>query len=377
MEDTRNQNHTQIPIPTTRDSYSIEDFDYDLPPELIAQKPLSVRHDSRLLHVDRATGALAHHHFKDLPAILKTSDVLIVNDTKVLPSRLYAKRDSGGTIRLLLLQPDGTRPTLWLAMVSPIKRLKPGEELTVERMTGSTSQPYKIKVVDIVHDAEGFKRLLVDLGQPQDVFSLLSEIGYAPLPPYIHREAELTERVEDLNQYQTVFAREPGAVAAPTAGLHFSDGVLSALKAKGVLVGTITLHVGPGTFKPISASIDEHHIEPERYSIPQSTADLVNQALAEGRRVIPVGTTALRAVESACANYRLKPVDSGTTALYIKPGHDFQIAKGLITNFHLSRSSLLVLVSTFAGRDLIMRAYKEAIAKQYRFFSYGDAMLLL
>lgn len=355
----------------------IEDFDYDLPDELIAQKPLDVRHESRLLHVNRQTGALAHHHFSELPNILVPGDVLVVNDTKVLPSRLYAKRDSGGTIRLLLLQPEGTKSTIWQAMVMPIKRIKPGEELTVERTIGSTSEPYKIKVVDIVHDHEGYKRLLVDLGNPQDVFSLLTEIGYAPLPPYIHRDSNRDERVEDLSQYQTVFAKEPGAVAAPTAGMHFTEPVLESLKAKGVLVGTITLHVGPGTFKPIATTVEEHKIEPERYSVPESTVKLVNDALSENRRVIPVGTTALRALESAAKKQRLHAVDSASTSLYIKPGHEFQIAKGLITNFHLSRSSLLVLVCTFAGRDLIMRAYKEAIEKRYRFFSYGDSMLLL
>ncbi len=358
-------------------TFSLEDFEYDLPAELIAQKPLDVRHESRLLHVNRQTGELAHHKFRDLPSILVPGDVLVVNDTKVLPSRLYAKRASGGTVRLLLLQPEGTKSTIWQAMVMPIKRIKPGEELTVERMSGAGLEPYKIKVVDIVHDHEGFKRLLVDLGKPRDVFTLLTEIGYAPLPPYIHREADRNERVEDLNQYQTVFAKEPGAVAAPTAGLHFSDTVLTELKSKDILVGTITLHVGPGTFKPIETTVEEHKVEPERYRIPESTAQLVNDALSENRRVIPVGTTALRALESAVTKHGLDPVEDGSTALYIKPGHEFQIAKGLVTNFHLSRSSLLVLVSTFAGRDLIMRAYQDAISQRYRFFSYGDAMLLL
>jgi S-adenosylmethionine:tRNA ribosyltransferase-isomerase len=363
----------------TEKAHTIQDFEYDLDPALIAQKPLDQKENARLLVVNRASGDLQHKHFYDLPGLLKNGDLLIVNDTKVLPSRLIARRQSGGTVKLLLLKPQTNNIAVWEAMVTPIKRLKPGQELEVVDENGNATT---IVVKDIVLGPDGFKRLLIDLGAKENVYNLLSSVGFAPLPPYITRDYRANQnenghRKEDLFQYQTVFAQTPGAVAAPTAGLHFTPPVIAALKEAGIEIATVTLHVGAGTFKPIEAEIDDHTIEEELYTVSDETAAIINKAKSEGRRVIAVGTTSLRTLETAGASGLMKAADNQSTALYIKPGHKFAIADGMITNFHLSRSSLLVLVSAVAGRDLIMKAYKEAIAESYRFYSYGDAMLIL
>jgi S-adenosylmethionine:tRNA ribosyltransferase-isomerase len=368
--------------PVAEKTLTIEDFEYELDPALIAQKPLDQKENARLLVVHRDSGILEHKHFYDLPSLLKRGDLLIVNDTKVLPSRLIARRHSGGTVKLLLLKPMTNNIAIWEAMVTPIKRLKPGQELEVVDENGNATT---IVVKDIVLGPDGFKRLLVDLGPKENVYNLLSSVGFAPLPPYISRDyrasqssqGENSHRKEDLFQYQTVFAQTPGAVAAPTAGLHFTAKVIADLKEAGIEIATVTLHVGAGTFKPIEADIDQHTIEEELYTVSAETASKINQAKAEGRRVIAVGTTSLRTLETAGASGLVKAADNQSTALYIKPGHKFAIADGMVTNFHLSRSSLLVLVSAVAGRDLIMKAYKEAIAESYRFYSYGDAMLIL
>jgi S-adenosylmethionine:tRNA ribosyltransferase-isomerase len=351
----------------------IEEFEYDLPPELIAQEPLAIRHQSKLLYLHRPSGQIDHLQFADIVEILQAGDTLVVNNTKVIPARIWAKRASGGQIKLLLLKPEAEHPGVWEALVTPIKRLKPGEQLNVETVDGKTQV---ITVKDIITGHDGFKRLLVDLGSREHVFELLSSIGRAPLPPYIQRSDDVL-RLGDLERYQTVYAAAPGAVAAPTAGLHFSNETLAALRAKGVVVEQITLHVGPGTFKPIAGSVDNHAIEPENFTIPHSVAARINDTKERGGRVIAVGTTSLRALESAAENGRLKSVDNGSSTLYVKPGFEFQIVDGMVTNFHLSRSSLLVLVSAFAGREQIMHAYQEAIERHYRFFSYGDAMLIL
>lgn len=359
----------------TDKALKIEDFEYDLPPELIAQKPLDKKDQSRLFVVDREQEAFAHKHFFELPTLLAAGDLLVVNDTRVLPSRLVARRHSGGTIKILLLKPLPTNTAIWESMVTPIKRLKPGEKLTVTRDDGIESE---ITVHDIVTGEDGFKRLLVNLGAQETVYELLSQVGFAPLPPYIQRDYhENKHRQEDLRLYQTMFATAPGAVAAPTAGLHFTPSVIEGLEEQGIETVRLTLHVGPGTFKPIEASVESHTIEEELYSISAATAAKINQAKQEGRRIIAVGTTSLRALESAGASGRLEAIDNQGTRLYVKPGFQFKVIDGLITNFHLSRSSLLVLVAAFAGRDRIMSAYREAIEKGYRFYSYGDAMLIL
>jgi S-adenosylmethionine:tRNA ribosyltransferase-isomerase len=353
----------------------LRDFQYDLPQHLIAQEPCGQRDNSKLLWLRRDTKEVSHHIFNQLVDLLHPSDVLVVNDTKVVPARLLANRASGGHTKLLLIKPEANRPGLWQAMVTPIKRLKANELLTVH----VADKTHQIRIVEIVIAEDGHKRLLVDLGSQQQVFDLLSNIGYAPLPPYITRSTEQNsepKRQEDLERYQTVYARESGAVAAPTAGLHFSQQLLANLRAKEVTISSVTLHVGPGTFKPISGPIEEHHIEAEQYSIPDATVEVVNKAKAEGRRIIAVGTTTCRALESATSNGVLSTISNASTSLYIRPGYQFKFIDGLITNFHLSGSSLLLLVAAFVGRDALMKAYQIAIENKYRFFSYGDAMLI-
>lgn len=365
---------------TNQTHLQIEDFEYDLPAELIAQAPLEVRHESKLLHLDRQTGKTEHLQFSDIVDLLRSGDVLVINNTKVVPARLIARRASGGQVKLLLLKFDAQNPGLWEAMVTPIKRLKPGEELTVETPGGEHS----IKIVEIFTGPDGFKRLRVDLGRRQDVYALLSQIGNAPLPPYIRREDQ-SARDKDIERYQTAYATVPGAVAAPTAGLHFTEDVMRRLREKGVQIEQITLHVGAGTFKPIEESVENHTIESENFSIPSETAEAINAAKRDGRRVIAVGTTTLRALEAAAnaapsnkqAPVFIEPTENGSTDLYVKPGFNFRIIDGMVTNFHVSRSSLLVLVSAVGGRENILRAYNEAIERRYRFFSYGDAMLIL
>jgi S-adenosylmethionine:tRNA ribosyltransferase-isomerase len=351
---------------------AIEDYEYALPAELIADLPLPERDQSRLLVLNRADQSIEHATFERLPKWLSPGDVIVVNDTKVIPAKLIAKRESGGSIRLLLIKPEASQPGVWQAMVSPIKRLRPPEKLSI---TIADNEERFITIEKIITADDGYKRVLVNLGQGKSVFELLNEIGTAPLPPYIHQEGE--RRQFDLDRYQTVFARAPGAVAAPTAGLHFSDKLMNQIEAAGIKICRITLHVGPGTFKPIEGSVEDHFIEPEIYFIPDETVIAVNAAKRNGKRIIAVGTTSLRALETAGATGELRSVNGECTSLYVKPGHEFQIVSGLVTNFHLSRSSLLILVCAFAGRNLIMRGYSEAIKERYRFYSYGDAMLIL
>ena len=357
-------------------TYTIADYEYELPHELIADKPLPERDQSRLLVINRSDQSIAHSRFDKLSEFLKKGDVIVVNDTKVIPAKLVAQRASGGFVRVLLIKHEANQPGIWQAMVSPIKRLKPGEVLYVSTTNGE-ERPITIKAIITAED--GFKRVLVDLGAGSSVFELLNEIGQAPLPPYIVRDQNNSaiDRAIDLKRYQTVFANAPGAVAAPTAGLHFSDQLMKDLVERGITIVKLTLHVGPGTFKPIENSVDDHFIEAETFSIPPETVSIINQAKKEGRRIIAVGTTSLRALESAARNGQLRAVSDESTSLYIRQGHHFAIVDGLITNFHLSRSSLLILVSTFAGHDLIMRAYKEAIKEKYRFYSYGDSSLIV
>lgn len=362
---------------------NLSDFEYDLPAHLIAQEPCALRDQSKLLYLDKLTKAISHRVFSDLVEILDHKDVLVINDTKVIPARLIARKITGGLAKLLLIKHEANSPGVWQAMVSPIKGLKLGDILTVQ--FGSKTWP--IKIVDIVTAEDGNKRLLVHLGSEQAIFELLRDAGQAPLPPYISRRvadsqqsgvnAEQIKKGEDLERYQTVFAQAPGAVAAPTAGLHFSEELLARLKAKGITICTVTLHVGPGTFKPIAHSIESHHIEPERYWISRKCAHTINAAKAQGRRIIAVGTTSCRALESAGSTGLVQPVTDDSTSLYVRPGYQFKIIDGLITNFHLSKSSLLLLVSAFVGRDALMNTYQVAIDRQYRFYSYGDAMLIL
>jgi S-adenosylmethionine:tRNA ribosyltransferase-isomerase len=339
----------------------VADFDYDLPAELIAQAPAETRDGSRLLVVDRARGDLADRAFRELPALLRRGDCLIVNDSRVIPARVLAEDAGGRPVELLFVEP--VHQGAWRALVRPGRRCRPGAHL---RAGGA-----RLRVSAV--DPDGARVVVRENGT---IGALLDAHGVPPLPPYIARHAKPAP--EDWERYQTVYAQAAGSVAAPTAGLHFTEATLEALRAAGVEVHALTLHVGPATFRPVTSStVEAHTIPPERAVVPAATAAAVNRARAEGRRVVVVGTTATRALESAVGDDGRVGAVEGDAALTIRPGHRFRAVDVLLTNFHLPRSSLLLLVSAFAGRDLTLRAYRHAVAAKYRFYSYGDAMLIL
>ena len=334
----------------------LTDFDYELPPELIAQHPAAERSASRLLHV-QPRGALEDLSFRDLVRLVDPADVLVVNDTKVIKARLRGRKDSGGEVEILVERVlDGARA---LAQVRASKTPKPGRRIALER--GGA-------VEVLGREGEFFELLFLD----GPVLDVLEALGEVPLPPYIAHPPQ----GDDERRYQTLFALRPGAVAAPTAGLHFDDATLEALRAKGTALATVTLHVGAGTFQPVREDdLSRHVMHAERYTVPPETVDAIARAKASGGRVLAVGTTSLRALESAAAGGELAP-GGGETRLFVTPGYRFRVVDRLLTNFHLPRSTLLMLVSAFAGVETIRRAYDHAIAQRYRFFSYGDAMLL-
>jgi S-adenosylmethionine:tRNA ribosyltransferase-isomerase len=333
------------------------DFDYDLPASSIAQEP-APRGESRLLVLDR-TGPERHARVRDLPRLLRPGDLLVLNDTRVIPARLYGRSAGGGKMEILLVEPLGERE--WDALVKPGRRARPGARFEIGE--GLTAE-----VVDKRED--GRHRLRFS----EPVEPHLERLGHIPLPPYIHRP----DTPEDRERYQTVYARRPGAVAAPTAGLHFTSGLLREIETAGIEIARVTLHVGIGTFKPVSAErIEEHRMERERYEIGEETAEAIRRARAAGRRIVAVGTTVVRTLEGAAvAGGGEARAGSGATDLFITPGFPFQVVDALLTNFHLPRSTLLMLVSAFAGRERVLAAYEEAIRDGYRFYSYGDAMLL-
>ena len=338
----------------------VADFDYDLPPGRIAQAPAASREASRLLVVDRADRALVDRAFVDLPALLRAGDCLVVNNSRVIPARVLAEDVGGRPVELLFVEAvsDGA----WRALVRPGRRCRPGSHL---RAGGA-----RLRVVAI--DEDGARLIARENGT---IASLLEAHGLPPLPPYIARHAK--PEPEDWERYQTVYATAPGSVAAPTAGLHFTEALLERLRAGGVEVHALTLHVGPATFRPVtSPTVEGHAIAPERVVVPEPTADAVNRARAEGRRVVAVGTTVTRALESAVGADGRVAALAGPASLTIRPGYDFRAIDALLTNFHLPRSSLLLLVAAFAGRDLALQAYRHAVAGEYRFYSYGDAMLI-
>ena len=355
------------------------DLDYELPEELIAQEPIEPRDASRLMVVDRTRGAIAHHRFYELPHLLRPGDVLVANDSRVLPARLFARKPTGGRVEILLLvQRD---PYTWEALVRG-HRVRPGLTLHLEARPDVTA--------DVLAITPAGGRVL-RFSRP--IADLLSEVGQVPLPPYIKRPLPNPER------YQTVYAREEGSAAAPTAGLHFTPRLIDALKARGVEMHFVTLHVGLDTFRPITEErVEDHKIHAEWAELDPPTAAALNRAKAEGRRIIAVGTTTVRVLETATHPDALDPDHSrvgwpedtpadtvrgplvpfrGWTRLYITPGFDFRAVDALITNFHLPRSTLLALVAAFMGEDLMWRAYREAIRQRYRFYSFGDAMLIL
>ncbi|MBI4637526.1 MAG: tRNA preQ1(34) S-adenosylmethionine ribosyltransferase-isomerase QueA [Candidatus Rokubacteria bacterium] len=341
----------------------LAEFDYELPPSAIAQRPAPSRDGSRLLLIDRARGALEDHAFAALPDLLRPGDCLVVNDSRVIPARVLA-RDvaSGRDVEVLFLEPE--QAGRWWTLVRPGRRACPGTELAV----GGAGGP-RLRVAAVGSDG---RRVVERLDGT--IPELLDARGMPPLPPYIARHAAPSP--EDRERYQTVYAEPPGSVAAPTAGLHFTQRLLDRLGARGVEVHALTLHVGVATFRPIrTRRVEAHVLPPERVSIPPAVAGAVNAARAEGRRVVAVGTTTTRALEAAAGAGSVEPCQ-GAADLYIYPGYRFRVVDALLTNFHLPRTSLLVLVSAFAGRELILKAYRHAVGAGYRFYSYGDATLI-
>ncbi|MFC1736785.1 tRNA preQ1(34) S-adenosylmethionine ribosyltransferase-isomerase QueA [Candidatus Hydrogenedentota bacterium] len=339
------------------------DFDYDLPESLIAQHPLEQRDTSRLLVVDRDSDELHVRTFPDILEYLNPGDTLIVNDTKVIPARLRARKTSGARIELLLVTPVANNENEWEAMIRPAKRVRPGMTLELE------SDSARIEVLERPSDERWRVRFTTD-----DVMALLDRAGEMPLPPYIRRDAP---SVDDRLRYQTVYAEKPGAIAAPTAGLHFTPELLDKARAKGVDTGAVTLHIGPGTFVPIKVDrVVDHVMHSERYELPAETVDLVEKTHARGGRVVAVGTTTCRVLEHAATEGAFE-AHEGEADIFIVPGYKFKVIDSLVTNFHLPKSTLLMLVSTFGGVDLIRVAYRKAVEEEFRFYSYGDAMLII
>ncbi len=340
----------------------VSEFDFELPEALIAQAPVTPRDASRLLVLPR-DGAVTHRTFADLPAQLRRGDLLIFNDTRVLPARLVGRKaGSGGKAELLLLEPlDGELGARWRAMGQASKALKAGARLEFGTLAATVEAA----------EGEGFYAVRLDR-EGAALEAALAAVGRIPLPPYIQRDAV----AEDAERYQTIFARHPGSAAAPTAGLHFTPGVLAALEARGVERAAVTLHVGPGTFLPFRGeALDEHRMHAERYDVPEATARAFRACRERGGRVVAVGTTAVRTLESAWAGGGLT-VGPGRTSLFIRPGYQFNAVDLLVTNFHLPRTTLLVLVCAFGGLQRVLAVYRQAVQEKYRFFSYGDAMLV-
>ncbi len=350
----------------------IEELDFDLPPELVAQEPAAERDGSRLLVLDRGSGAVEHRRFRDLPYLLRPRDLLVLNDAAVFPARLDLRRATGGRFDALLLEPDAGGDALaWVALVNAHGKLRAGERLLVERGGGASAI--------LVERRSGGSWLLRFQGVP-DVRALADRAGRVPLPPYIRRDRDGDPRdAVDRGRYQTIFAGDPVAVAAPTAGLHFTRAVLDGCAGRGIGSVAVTLAVGPGTFRPVkAATLEEHRMHAERWRVPPPAADAVRAARTAGGRIVAVGTTAVRTLEAAAAasSDGLPAAGRGDTALYILPGYRFRAVDALLTNFHLPRSTLLALVMAFGGVEPVRTAYAEAVRERYRFFSYGDAMLV-
>jgi S-adenosylmethionine:tRNA ribosyltransferase-isomerase len=353
------------------------DFDFALPPELIAQHPAPRRDESRLLVLHRESGRIEHRKFPDLREFLHAGDVLVLNNSRVIPARLRGtKARAGGQVEILLLDENARND--WQAMLRPAKRARLGMQIAIHDVNGHDTG---VHATVLETNEEGYRRLQFS-GTP-DIRCELERLGEVPLPPYITR-TNPNEMREDRERYQTVYAKTDGSVAAPTAGLHFTPALLEQIRADGVEICFLTLHVGPGTFLPVKTEIlAAHRMHEERFELDEETARAVNEAKAAGRRVIAVGTTTVRVLESAAAQNRGKLAkNAGKTAIFIHPPFRFQIVDGLLTNFHLPRSTLLILVSAFAapggicGREMILAAYAQAIRERYRFYSYGDAMLI-
>ncbi|QHE62315.1 tRNA preQ1(34) S-adenosylmethionine ribosyltransferase-isomerase QueA [Rossellomorea vietnamensis] len=338
----------------------VEDFDFHLPEELIAQTPLENRSESRLMVLDKEDGSMEHIRFKQITEYLQEGDCLVLNDTRVLPARLFGqKEDTGANIEVLLLkQVDGDK---WETLVKPAKRIRVGTEIVFG--------DGKLRATCV--DLKDHGGRILEFRYEGIFYEVLDELGEMPLPPYIR------ERLEEQDRYQTVFARERGSAAAPTAGLHFTEELLEELKEKGVHIAFITLHVGLGTFRPVSVeTIEDHDMHAEFYQVSEGTARLLNEVRANGGKIITVGTTSTRTLETIASKHGTFVEENGWTNIFIYPGYEFKGIDGLITNFHLPKSTLIMLVSAFAGQDNVMHAYETAVKEKYRFFSFGDAMLI-
>ncbi len=337
------------------------DFYFDLPQELIAQTPIEPRDRSRLLCLDRHSGAIAHRHFYDLTTLLRPGDLLVINDSKVLPARLYGKNQKGGALEILLLENHGADE--WEMLVKPGKRARVGDTLIFG------DGLLRAEVIRVGEDGNRFCKFSYEGG---NIYEILDELGQMPLPPYI------TEKLSDQSRYQTVYAQELGSAAAPTAGLHFTRELLEKLQQSGIDTARVTLHVGLGTFRPVKEEeITDHVMHTEHYHLPALTAEKIKQTRRRGGRVIAVGTTSCRTLEAVATKLGEIAEDDDTTSIFIYPGYRFKAIDGLITNFHLPESTLIMLVSALAGRENILNAYRVAIEEKYRFFSFGDAMLIL
>lgn len=337
------------------------DFYYDLPKELIAQDPLEDRSSSRLLHLSMKDGSMEHRHFTDILDYLNEGDCLVINDTRVIPARLYGhKEETGALIEILLLKRHEN--DIWECLVKPGKKARPGAKITFG------DGILKGEIIDIVDEGNRLIQFHYD-----GIFEeILDQLGEMPLPPYI------THKLKDKNRYQTVYAKNDGSAAAPTAGLHFTKELLEQVKAEGVKIAHVTLHVGLGTFRPVKVDdVEQHHMHSEFYMVEEDQAKLINDTKKAGGRVISVGTTSCRTLESATGEDGILRAGSGWTEIFIYPGYRFKMIDGLITNFHLPESTLMMLVSALAGKENIMAAYEEAVRQKYRFFSFGDAMMIL
>lgn len=347
----------------------VGEFDYDLPESLVAQVPRSERDAARLMILERATGAVEHRRFRDLPDLLHRGDLVVVNDTRVRRARLWGRKETGGRVEILMLEPvAGEADTaLWRALVRSSGRLRPGMRVIVDERLAA----------DLIERRDDTWIVRVDTAEA-DVETALQRSGVMPLPPYIRRAPGDPRHALDRERYQTVFADRGAAVAAPTAGLHFTAGILEALAARGIERAALTLEVGIGTFQPVrTEDVERHRMHAETFRIPESTSAAVGAARSRGARVVAVGTTVVRSLEAMAAGEGSVRAGSGRCDLFIYPGYRFQVVDAMITNFHLPRSTLLMLVSAFAGRTAVLEAYREAIREGYRFYSYGDAMLIV
>lgn len=347
---------------------NISEFDYKLPEELIAQMPANKRQNSRMMVLHRLTHQIEHKHFFDIVDYFDENDLIVLNDTKVLPARLFGTKETGGKLEVFLLEAQSEGSSIWSCLIKPSKRVKINAEIKIN------DELSVIPLKRLEDDGEW----LVELKHDKDLFEILHKVGNIPLPPYIERKIQTQEQREfDKERYQTVYAKDEGSVAAPTAGLHFTNEIIENLKNKGVEIAYVTLNVGLGTFRPVKCeNILDHKMHSEHFEITQQTADIINRAKDNGKRLTTIGTTTVRTLETAYQKYGCIKACKDSSELFIYPPYDFKVVDRLLTNFHLPKSTLLMLVSALAGKDFIFEGYKQAVENKYRFFSYGDCMLI-